>query len=205
MKLINKSRQTGKTTQLIYASVITGFRIIAPNAAMAKHIEKMAKNMGFKIPKPMSDVEYRNRRELVYDHTPILIDELQDKILNEALELYFDAPVVTATMTVPIDDDCDPPTPKPLVWDYSTSKIRPIATAEIQEDGNKMFKFKTNRDVLHEVFGHTKFYMNNETHLEDRLTIRTEDGEDMKFTDWLERAYVERIMKKEEKDGNKDN
>lgn len=201
MKLINKSRQTGKTTQLIYASAITGFRIIAPNHAMAKHIEKMAKDMGIKILPPMSDVEYRNRREFEHDHTPILIDELQNEILNEALELYFDAPVVAATMTVPIDDDCVPPTPKPLVWDYSTNKIRPsIGTAEVQKDGSVKIKLKTNREVFNEVFGHTKIYMNNKTHLEDALTIRTEEGEDMKFTDWLDRAYVE--LKKENKDGS---
>ena len=110
MKLINKSRGTGKTTQLIYASAITGFRIIAPNAAMAKNIEKMAKDMGVKILPPMSDVEYRNKKELWDDHTPILIDEIQNQILDEALELYFNAPVVAATMTVPIDDNCFPPT-----------------------------------------------------------------------------------------------
>ncbi len=204
MKLINKSRQTGKTTQLIYASAITGFRIIAPDYAMASRIEKMAKDMGLKIPQPMSDIEYRNRRELKKDRTPILIDELQNQILDEVLELYFNAPVVAATMTSPIDDDCVPPAPKPLVFDHSTNKIRPsIGTAEVQENGNIMFKFKTNREVFNEVFGHTKFYMNNEMHLEDRLTIRTEDGEDMKFTDWLDRAYVE--LKEEKDERREDN
>lgn len=132
MNLINKSRGTGKTTQIIYASAITGFRIIAPNHNMAKNIEKMAKDIGLKIPKPMSDVEYRNKKEKD-DHIPILIDELQNEILDEALELYFDAPVVAATMTVPIDDDCVQPTPKPLVWDHSTDKVRLIGTAEVQD------------------------------------------------------------------------
>ena len=181
MKLINKSRRTGKTTQLIYVSAVTGFRIIAPSHAMAKHIEEMAKDMGVKILQPMSDVEYRNRRELKNDHTPILIDELQNDILNEALELYFDAPVVAATMTVPIDDDCAPPSPKPLVFDHETKKVR----------------MKTNRDVFNETFGHLMFTANKPFHhLEDSLTIRTEDGEDMLFQHWLDRTYVER---KEEK------
>ncbi len=202
MKLINKSRQTGKTTQLIYASAITGFRIIAPDYVMASCIEKMAKDMGLKIPQPISDVEYRNRRELKNDHTPILIDDLQDQILNDALELYFNAPVAAATMTVPIDDDCVPPAPKPLVWDHSTSK-RPIGTAEVQEDGSVKIKLKTNREVFNEVFGHITFKVNKYFHhLEDTLLIQTEDGKDLKFTEWLDRAYVEL---KEEKDGNKDN
>lgn len=192
MKLINKSRGTGKTMQLIYASAVTGFRIITPNAHMVEHIEKMAKDMGLKIPKPMSDVEYRNRKGFRDDNKLILIDEVQDHILDEALELYFGSPVVAATMTVPIDDDCVPPTPKPLVWDHSTNKVRPIGTAEVQEDGSVKIKLKTNRDVLHETFGHIQFTLDERFyHLEDRLTIRTEDGEDMKFTDWLDQKYVE--------------
>lgn len=181
MKLINKSRGTGKTKQLIYASAITGFRIITPNHAMAKHIEEMTKDMGLKIPKPMSDVEYRNRKELCHDHTPILIDEVQNEILYEALELYFDAPVVAATMTVPIDDDCVPPAPKPLVFDHETEKVR----------------MKTNRDVFNEHFGNIMIYLNNLIYIGDQLMIRTEEGEDIKFTDWLDRTYVER---KEESD-----
>lgn len=186
MNIINKSRGTGKTTQLIYASAITGFRIIAPDYAMASCIEKMAKDMGIKILPPMSDIEYRNRRELKNDHTPILIDELQNEILNVALESYFDAPVVAATMTVPIDDDGFPPTPKPLVFDHETEKVR----------------MKTNRDVLHEVFGHISFNVIKFTDIQDMLLIRTEDGEDMRFADWLDRTYVD---PKEENDGNKDN
>lgn len=174
MKLINKSRGTGKTTQLIYASAITGFRIITPNAAMAKHIEEMARDMGLKILTPLSDVEYRNREvyRIKRDHAPILIDEVQHQILDEALELYFNAPVVAATMTVPIDDDCVPPTPKPLMFDHETEKVRA----------------KTNRDVFNETFGCIN---EDETDLGDELTIRTEDGEYMKFTDWLDRVYVE--------------
>ena len=183
MKLINKSRGTGKTTQLIYASAITGFRIIAPNHDMAKHIEKMAKDMGIKILPPMSDTEYRNRRELKYDRTPLLIDEIQNAILDEALELYFDAPVVAATMTAPIDDDCVPPTPKPLVFDRGTKKVR----------------MKTNRDVLIETFGHILFKSDHRfCHLEDALTIQTEIGEDFKFVDWLDSAYIEPKEKSEE-------
>ena len=179
MQLINKSRGTGKTTQLIYASAITGFRIIAPNHNTAKHIEKMAKDMGIKILPPMSDVEYRNRKELWNDHRPILIDEIQDQILDEALELYFDAPVVAATMTVPIDEGCFPPTPKPKVIT------------------------KTNRDVFNETFGYLTLKLNKPIHhLEDALAIQTEDGEYLKFEDWLDRDYVE---PKKEQRNDKDN
>ncbi len=173
MRLINKSRGTGKTTQLIYTSAITGFRIITPNAAMAKHIEKQAKDMGIKILPPMSDVEYRNRK-YDSDHTPVLIDELQNQIINEALELYFSTPVVAATMTVPIDDCC-PPTPKPLVFDHKTEKVRPI----------------TNRDVFNELFGHVTFKVTKFVDPKgDMIIIQTEDGENMTFIEWLERGYV---------------
>ena len=174
MKLINKSRGTGKTMQLIYASAITGFRIIAPNHDMAKHIEEAAKNMGLKIPKPMSDVEYRNRKS-DGDHAPVLIDELQNDILEEALELYFNNPIAAATMTVPIDDDCAMTASKPLVYDHETKKVR----------------MKTNRDVFNEAFGHITFKFDRRLYTEDALTIQTEDGRDLKFIDWLDSAYVE--------------
>lgn len=202
MKLINKSRGTGKTTQLIYASAITGFRIIAPNHTMAKYIEEAAKNMGLKIPKPMSDVEYRNRR-YDGDHAPVLIDELQNDILEEALELYFNSPIAAATMTVPIDDDRVPPTPKPLVWDHSTNKLRPsIGTAEVQEDGSVKIKLKTNRDAFNEAFGHITFKFDRRLYTEDALTIQTEDGRDLKFIDWLDSTYVEPCK---EENNDKDN
>lgn len=102
MRLINKERASGKTTQLIYTSATTGFRIITPTAHMANHIAEMAKQMGLDIPKPLSDVEYRNDPYWSKNHDPILVDECPE-IIKEALELYFDAPVVAATMTVPID------------------------------------------------------------------------------------------------------
>lgn len=188
MKLINKSRGTGKTTQLIYASAITGFRIIVSTYNKARYIESMAKNMGLKIPKPMHDIEYRNKR-LVGDHTPILIDDVDNEILNEALELYFDAPVVAATMTVPIDDDCVPPTPK--------------AMAEVQEDGSikiKPIKSKTNREVFNETFGNLIFKINNDAkYLEDRIIVAPEGGKDIKFVDWLDQPYAY----KEESDDHK--
>lgn len=187
MKLINKSRGTGKTTQLIYASAVTGFRIITSNRHMAKSIEEQAKKMGLKIPEPMSDVEYRNRKEIWDEPRPILIDELPNQILGEALELYFNAPVVAATMTVPIDDGCVPPAPK--------------AMAEVQEDGSikiKPIKSKTNREVFNETFGNLMFKINDGAkHLEDRILIQPEGGKDIKFVDWLDQPYAY----KEESDG----
>lgn len=62
-------------------------------------------------------------------------------------------------------------------------------------------RMKTNRDVFNETFGHIQFTINNQFyHLEDSLTVRTEDGEDMKFTDWLDRTYVERKEENNDKD-----
>lgn len=180
MNLINKSRGTGKTTQLIYASAVTGFRIITPNSHMAGYIEEQAKDMGLKIPKPMSDIEYRSRK-LDGDHTPILIDEVQNLILDEALELYFGSPVVAATMTVPIDDDCVPPMLKVM--------------AEVQEDGSikiKPIKSKTNREVFNETFDNILTIKVDRyiSHLEDSLTIETKDGKNLKLKDWLDQPYT---------------
>ena len=187
MKLINKPRGTGKTTQLIYASAITGFRIITPNAAMAKFIAKQAKDMGLSIPTPLSDIEYRNREKFGHNHEPILIDEVQMEILTEALESYFDTPVVAATMTVPIDNGGLPSAPGPLVYDHTTKKVRLAGKDELEAEPRK-----TNRDVFNEHFGHLMFRINHSVnHLEDKIIIQTENGEDIRFVDWLSREYLD--------------
>lgn len=67
-------------------------------------------------------------------------------------------------------------------YDHETEKVR----------------MKTNRDVLHEVFGHIMFNVIKTNHKEDKLIIQTEDSKDLRFVDWLDRIYVER---KEESDG----
>ena len=82
---IYKKRNTGKTTELIKRSAETGAFIVVRTGAMASATEAQAKDIGYKIPKPMSLImfnhimnipEHREKREEIFEKG-ILIDELQ--------------------------------------------------------------------------------------------------------------------------------
>ena len=86
MKIVNTPRGSGKTIMLIRLSAMTDQRIITLNKQAAERIEKMAKRMGLKIPKPLSYSEahdFRTRERL----SPYLIDEY-DLIAEAVLEQY---------------------------------------------------------------------------------------------------------------------
>ena len=55
MKIINRPRGTGKTTQLIYLSECTGVPIVSYNP---EYIIALANKMGCKIPKPLNVSEF---------------------------------------------------------------------------------------------------------------------------------------------------
>lgn len=55
MKIINRSRVTGKTTQLIYASEANEIPIVTHNP---KYIIDLAKKLGCNIPEPISIDKY---------------------------------------------------------------------------------------------------------------------------------------------------
>lgn len=100
MKIINKPRQTGKTTQLIYASATVGFPIIVSNKARVGDIEHLAKKMNVDIPTPMTVSEYKQSRPL--PSTTVLIDEGID-IIEAALVSYLGngTNIAAITMTTP--------------------------------------------------------------------------------------------------------
>lgn len=96
MKLLVKKRGTGKTTGLIYASEATGYPIVVHNEVTLKLIEDMAKQLGCKIPEPMTVHELRKRGR--YFNKPVLLDELAF-VLEDALQEYLGTEVICATMS----------------------------------------------------------------------------------------------------------
>ena len=72
-------RQTGKTTHLIWVSAMTGAVIVAPTYQMVKHIDQLARELGLKIPPPISVVEWAQMvaRKQVHPEQRCLVDELQ--------------------------------------------------------------------------------------------------------------------------------
>lgn len=72
-------RQTGKTTHLIWVSAMTGAVIVAPTYQMVKHIDQLARELGLKIPPPISVVEWAQMvaRKQVHPEQRYLVDELQ--------------------------------------------------------------------------------------------------------------------------------
>ena len=60
MKLINKKRQTGKTTGLIYTSEATGYSIIVNTEEERRYINKAVEKMGCTIPPVYLVEEVRN-------------------------------------------------------------------------------------------------------------------------------------------------
>ena len=53
MKIIAGERQSGKTTELIRISAVTGYPIVTFTCQAAEHVKRMAYEMGVKIPDPI--------------------------------------------------------------------------------------------------------------------------------------------------------
>lgn len=72
-------RQTGKTIYLIWVSAMTGAVIVASTYQMVKHIDQLARELGLKIPPPISVVEWAQMvaRKQVHPEQRYLVDELQ--------------------------------------------------------------------------------------------------------------------------------
>ena len=99
MRIINKGRRNGKSIELLYASEVTGYRIICPNHEQAEFLKKLAKELGLDIPEPMSYISYAAMRGL-YDET-ILIDNVE-QIMDKILSAYFKRDICAVTMSVPV-------------------------------------------------------------------------------------------------------
>lgn len=72
MRIITGKRQTGKTTQLIHESATTGFYIVCRSMAECKRIADHAKDLGLKIPYPISYNEAINNKLI----NNVLIDNI---------------------------------------------------------------------------------------------------------------------------------
>lgn len=104
MRLLDKSRASGKTTGLIYTSEATGYPIVALNKSMARYIEKTGREMGCIIPEPMAlDDLIDNCSCSKQKPAHVLFDEVES-ILGDALKAYLGTDVVAATMTNPIKE-----------------------------------------------------------------------------------------------------
>lgn len=97
IELLQMPRASGKTTLLIKESAKTGRPIIEPNTASARYVEEQAREMGVKIPEPISATSwcsgyYRGSNFSRIDG--FLIDEVDSVLAN-----IFGKPIGTATYT----------------------------------------------------------------------------------------------------------
>lgn len=88
MKTFIGKRGSGKTTMVIKKSAETGARIITHNSMTAYIINKQAKDLGYKIPKPMSIRTYLNKKER--HNNGIILDELElilSNLIHDKIEM----------------------------------------------------------------------------------------------------------------------
>ena len=90
-------RASGKTTLLIKESAKTGRPIIEPNTASARYVEEQARNMGLRIPEPISATSWNSGYYRGSNFNRIdgfLIDELDSVLTN-----IFGRPIDKTTYT----------------------------------------------------------------------------------------------------------
>lgn len=98
MKLLIKGRQTGKTTGLIHTSEATGYNIITADKTSARNIEKMANDLGCKIPRVLTVDEVKNPIDLdVSVERKFLVDNAEI-ILEDALKNYLGVNIAVAAI-----------------------------------------------------------------------------------------------------------
>ena len=104
MRIINRRRNTGKTSMLISAAYVTGKPIITSTINSKNNLMHMAKTMGIS-----DNIEVYTINEWSECHRPyvpnneILIDNVE-LMLGEILSKFLNANVIAGTMTVPMDD-----------------------------------------------------------------------------------------------------
>lgn len=99
MKFIVGEKGTGKTTKLLYMSMITSCPIITETESQAKHLKRKANILGLDIPEPMSFTEFKYLDKTKYPKQ-ILIDN-GEHIIENALKQYLGAEVRTITLDIP--------------------------------------------------------------------------------------------------------
>ena len=96
MKMIIKERGWGKTTELIYTSEVTGFRILTPTRSMAQYIMEKADKLHCIIPTPMQYNDYIKTKE--HHDKGLLLDEIK-YMFDDILDNYFGVHVYAGTMS----------------------------------------------------------------------------------------------------------
>lgn len=96
MKLINRGRGTGKTTQLLYTSATTNYPIITVAERQGEYLERLAEKLGLKIPKPITFRRFNPR--FLPPGSKILVDNLEF-MLSDILKDYFKTEVCAATIS----------------------------------------------------------------------------------------------------------
>ena len=102
MRIINRARQTGKTTILIHAAYVTQSPIIVLDLVRKKSLLSQAKKEKLDV-NVLTVSEWAELARVVYG-TPnenLLIDEA-DKIIEDALEFYLHAHIEAITLTCPM-------------------------------------------------------------------------------------------------------
>ena len=97
MKVIKRPRGSGKTTQLIYTSEITGYPIVVFDTTRAENLKKMAEEMNCNIPEPV--IFHNFKHQIIGRHRDkILIDDV-DHMLEHILTEYFQMSIAAVTIS----------------------------------------------------------------------------------------------------------
>ncbi len=101
---IFKPRQSGKSTDLIKISAVTGYYIVTANRERAKALFELAQKLGYNIPNPFTVEEYLRSGKLKGSFIKkILIDDA-----DAVLQAVFDTVCIKViTMTYDEKDDTD--------------------------------------------------------------------------------------------------
>ena len=106
MKLINMKRRSGKTTMLINTAYIMETPIITWDSARADNVKAQAQKMGLDV-EVYSLEEWRNSARLrCGQNQGVLVDEA-GAFFSRYLEETLHAPVVAATITLPMIESKD--------------------------------------------------------------------------------------------------
>lgn len=99
--IILRGRAQGKTHDLIITSHMTWTPIVCHNETAVRNVKKMAREMGYNIPEPMSITTFKKYYTLDKE---ILVDDL-DFLIEDILNQYFGAHVMVASMTLGEEDE----------------------------------------------------------------------------------------------------
>lgn len=96
-RLIIKDRGTGKSTQLLFTSAVTGYPIIVPYQIRIDYLLSKAAELNLIIPQPMTIDEFRSHN-YGGQIDNILIDEGHD-LIGLALDAYMGCHVTAVTLS----------------------------------------------------------------------------------------------------------